>query len=55
MTPKISILPKKLQITSLQIEKMNTSKIRMKMILGYASALCVSKSEMIGNFDVIVN
>ena len=55
MIQKLSILPKKLQITTFKNEKMDISKIRMKMILGYASALCVSKSQMIGNFDVIVN
>lgn len=55
MIPKLSLLPQKLHIASKRIENMDTSKIKIKMILGYASALRVSKSEMIGIFDVIVN
>lgn len=35
--------------------KMKISKLKMMIILGYASALSVTKSKFIGEFDTIMN
>ncbi|MDY0216238.1 MAG: hypothetical protein RBS19_04700 [Bacteroidales bacterium] len=55
MIQKLTFSPRKPQIVPLKLSKMEVSKIRLKIILGYASALSVKKSKMIGSFDVIVN
>lgn len=55
MIQNLTFFPKKSQNVQLKLSKMEVSKIRMKLILGYASALRVHKSIMIGSFDVIVN
>lgn len=55
MIQNLTFLPKKSQIVPLKLSKMEVSRIRMKLIFGYASALRVKKSIMIGSFDVIVN
>lgn len=55
MMQNLTFLPRKPQIVPLKLDKMEISKIRMKLILGYASALRVNKSNIIGSFDVIMN
>ncbi len=35
--------------------KMKVSKFKLMFVLGYASALSVKKSSLIGEFDVLVN
>ncbi len=39
----------------IDFQKMKISKMKMTFILGYASALIVKKSSLIGEFDVLVN
>lgn len=48
-------LKSEFKIANIDLEKMKISQWKLKFILGYASALTVKKSILIGEFDVLVN